>query len=271
MRSRSVWVLLLVLATLLGGATSALAASPTPAGAEPLYNNAPIRFALTGSPGGSFAYFTVTYPGDDSVVAVELTVFPGDPAAMKGVSLRLYNQSGGELGNAVAYSGGLSLLYGDSDPGVWTVQVANYLDGGALGFSIQAAGLPSQPVPAATAPAVAAQAPAPAPAAPVPAVPAPEAMAGALTGSAAGAFARYTLAGDGTTVTLTGVFTPDSPASKNAMGFTVYDSSGSSWEATTTSTPGERVVTFDTSVGHTYEVVVYNYVDGFTVQYHIAK
>ena len=277
MRGKSLWVLLLVLATLLGSATSVLAASPTPAGAEPLYDNTPINFSLAGNRGGSFAYFTVTYPGDDSVVAVQLAVFPGDPAAMKGVSLKLYNKSGTQLANSVPYSSGLAVLYGDSDPGVWTVQVANYVDGATLNFSIEAVGLPSQPAPAApAAPATPVPPAAPAPAAPATTVtPAstttPSAMAGALAGNSGGAFARFTLAGDGSTVTLIGTFNPDTPASKNAIGFTVYDPSGKSWKATTTMTPGERVVTFPTSAGSAYEVVVYNYVDGFTVNYSISK
>jgi hypothetical protein len=270
MRRKSLWVLLLVVATLLGGATSALAASPTPAGAETLYNDTPIGFSLVGNRGGSFAYFTVNYPGDENVVSVELSVYPGDPAAMKGVSLKLYNKNGAQLGNAVPISSGIAVLYGDSVQGVWTVQVANYMDGVTLNFSIRAIGLPSQPAPAA--PVAPAKPAAPAAPAVTPAQTAtPSAMAGTLAGNSGGAFARYTLKGDGSTMALTGAFNPDTPASKNAIGYTVYGPTGASWKATTTMTPGERVVSFPTDAGSAYEVVVYNYVDGFTVNYSITK
>ena len=44
------------------------------------------------------------------------------------------------------------------------------------------------------------------------------------------------------------------------------------WEvAASTKTPGERVVSFPTSAGSVYEVVAYNYVDGFTVNYAITE
>jgi len=270
MRRKSLWVLLLVLATLLGGATSSLAASPTPAGAEPLYNDTPIAFSLVGNSGGSFAYFTINYPGNENVVSVELSVYPGDPAAMKGVSLKLYNKSGSELGVAVPIASGLAVMYGDSVQGVWTVQVANYINGVPLNFSIRAIGLPSQPAP--VTPAAPAQPAAPAAPAVKPApTTAPSAMAGALAGNSAGAFARFTLTGDGSDVALTGMFNPDTPASKNAIGFTVYGPTGKSWKAASTKTPGERVVSFPTSAGSVYEVVVYNYVDGFTANYSITK
>ncbi len=271
MIKRMVGSLLLVLVLSLLGA-SAVFASSDPATAERLYNDTPIGGTLTGDRGGAFAYFTVVYPGDDSVVSVELTVAPGDPAAMKGISLKLYNASGTELGVAVPIDKGLAVLYSDGNPGTWTVQFANYLDGTAVAYSVVAKGLPTV-APATPAPATAAPTtPAPAAATP-PTTAAPTPMVGTLTGDGAGAFARVDLGypADDSEMIVTLNYNPANPATRMGVGLTVYGPDGQSWKGQPGATPGEFSVSLNSSTVGKYEAVVWNYIPGFTINYALTK
>jgi hypothetical protein len=262
-------MLLVVVLALLGA--SAVLASSDPAQAERLYNETPISGTLAGNRGGAYAYYKVEYPGDGNVVSVEVTVSPGDPAAMKGLSLKLYNASGSELGVAVPIDKGLAVPYSDSNKGTWTVQFANYLDGTPVAFTIVAKGLPTVALPtiatSVAAPAVQAVA---APAAPASG---PTPMSGILTGNGAGAFAHVDLGypADDSEMTVTLTYNPANPATRMGVGLTVYGPDGQSWKGEPGETPGEFSVTLNSSTAGKYEAVVWNYIPGFTINYTLTK
>ena len=275
MVKRAVGLLLLVLVVSLLGASAVLAAS-SPAAAERLYNETPISGTLTGNRGGAFAYYRIEYPGNGNVVSVELTVAPGDPAAMKGISLKLYNASGTQLGTSVPIDKGLAVPYSDNVAGTWTVQFANYLDGTTIYYSIVAKGLPTVAV--ATATAVPGQTPVPGTtpttqvrpgATATPAAP----LAGSLTGNSAGAFVKMPLdyAANGSDMVVTVFYTPSNPATAKGVGVTVYGPNGQMWKGEPGGANGEIKVTVNSSTAGAYELVIWNYIDGFTMNYSVTK
>jgi len=263
---KKIGVLLLAVALLLLGAQAVLAGSD-PATAERLYNNTPVSGALVGNRGGAFAYYKIEYPGDNRVVSVELSVSPGDPAAMKGIVLKLYNASGSELGLAVPIDKGLAVPYGDTTQGTWLVQVGNYLHGTVVNYTLVAKGLPAAAAPT-TAP-VSAPAAAPAPAPAIAGFP----LSGTLTGDRAGAFVRADLgyAADGSNLVVSLNYTPADPATAKGIGLTVYGPDGRSWQAKPADGPGNLKATVNSDVPGKYEVVVWNYIHGFTMDYRVIR
>jgi len=265
---KTVGSILLVLALTLLGAGAVLA-GPDPAQADPLYNETPISGTLTGSRGGAFAYYKVNYPGNGNVVSVELSVSPGDPAAMKGISLKLYSASGTELGVVVPTGTGLAVPYSDDTQGTWTVQIGNYLDGVTVAYTIVAKGLPKVQTPVKeTAPAApqAANRPAVTVKAPTPSV-------GALAGNNAGAFARIELdyPADGSEMHVTLNYSPADPATRRGVGLTVYGPNGQSWKGQPGATPGEIKAIVASSAAGKYEAVVWNYISGFSIDYKVTQ
>jgi hypothetical protein len=252
---------------------SALAATPGSAQTAPaLQNEQEVSGELTGSRAGAFAYYTIDYPGDENVVTIELRYHPADPVTNLGVGFNVYAANGFYIGQGmqVAGTGGdgvLQLEYGDNNVATWLVQVYNYLPGVSLSYSIMAEGLP---------------APAPEVAQPTPQVVTPPetitptetlSATGALTGSAAGAYAKYelTVPADGSDVQVTMTWSPDDPVIATGVGFVAYGPSGQVRRGAGTGNPGERKATLAASAPGVYEIQVYNYITGLTIQYALSS
>ena len=96
---------------------------------------------LVGSDAGAFAFYSVQYPGEGSVASVEMRYVPGDPITTAGVGLNVYGPAGQLVGRGhqVSNTGGDGLLqwdYRSDEACTLVVQVYNYLDGGAIHYSI---------------------------------------------------------------------------------------------------------------------------------------
>ena len=98
-------------------------------------------------------------------------------------------------------------------------------------------------------------------------------VAGTLPGRASGAFARYTLmhAGGGARVQVGLDFRSDTPAVQQGIGLIIYGPSGEVARAKVTDEPGVRVATFAAAEAGTYLVQVYNYIDGFLLEYAVTR
>jgi hypothetical protein len=252
---------------------SALAAAPSSAEApQALQNKQAVSGVLTGNGAGAFAYYAINYPGDESVVTIELRYNPADSVTNSAVGFNVYASNGFYIGQGqpIADTGGdgvLQLQYGDSNPATWLVQVYNYLPGASIGYSIMAEGLPTTTAQAAqptTEPVTTSQ---PAAAA------VPLTGSGYLTGNAAGAFAIYkvTVPADASDVQVTMTWSPDNPIIGTGVGFVAYGPSGEVRTGAGTGIPGERKATVATSEPGVYEIQVYNYIDGLTIQYALSS
>jgi len=218
---------------------------------------------IVGNPAGAYAYFVVNYPGQGADVRIQLTMGSYNASLSAGLGFWVYGGNGFVGRGEWQSDGYLELAYGADEPTALLVQVYNYYDLLAVPYSIVATGLPaSQPVAQAT------------PAATVAAVTTSNLetnTAGAIVGSHAGAFGKYTLkyAGDSADVKITMTFTPDDPSLVGAVGFQVYDPDGVQVAAgvPTSDTPGVHQATFASAKAGTYTVQVYDYVDGLTLNY----
>jgi hypothetical protein len=91
---------------------------------------------LSGDSQGSFAY-----PGDESVVTLELQFAPADPVTVRGVGFNVYGSDGtlvGQGGPSGEDTGGAGLLrldYSGDEPITLLVQVYNYIEGGAINYT----------------------------------------------------------------------------------------------------------------------------------------
>jgi hypothetical protein len=252
---------------------SALAAAPSSAEApQALQNEQAVSGVLTGNGGGAFAYYAISYPGDESVVTIELRYDPADPVTNSGVGFNVYGPNGFSIGQGafVADTGGdgvLRLEYGDDNAATWLVQVYNYIPGASIGYSIMAEGLPATAAQAAQPATEVVTTPQPAAAA------VPLTGSGHLTGNAGGAYAIYkvTVPADGSDMQVTMTWSPDDPIIATGVGFVAYGPSGEVRRGTGTGNPGERKVTLATSEPGVYEIQVYNYIGGLTIQYALSS
>jgi len=250
---------------------SAIAAAPGSAGApQALQNERPVSGVLTGNGGGAFAYYTVNYPGDESVVTLEMRYNPADPVTTSAVGFNVYGVNGHYIGPGmqVADTGGdglLQLEYADTTAATWLIQVYNYLPDVSIGYTLMAEGLP---VTTATTTAALAATTTPetvtttAPAAPL-------TGSGYLLGNAGGAYAMYqvTVLEDGSDVEVTLNWSPDDPVISTGVGFVAYGPDGQIHQATGTGTPGERSTTLPADQPGVYRIQVYNYIDGLNIRY----
>ncbi|HHX44426.1 MAG TPA: hypothetical protein GX714_10635 [Chloroflexi bacterium] len=280
---RKVLVSIALAIVLLAGAAGVALGQDTPETAQPLVGDTPASGTITGSNAGAFGYHIIDYPGGDIVVRIVASFAPGDPATLAGVGFNVYGPAGFDVGESVPTGeedGREELSHSEPDATRWLVQVYNYIDGLTVSYTITADGLPApeatptpQPTPEGT--------PTPPPAE----VPTPEApteggimaleasASGALTGSSAGAFDRYTLSypGDNSEVTLTMTFAPDDAIISPGVGFTIYGPEGQEFVAGATGDGSERRVTLASEVAGTYLVQVHNYIGGVTINYTITR
>jgi hypothetical protein len=97
--------------------------------------------SLVGNAAGAFVYYTIDYPGDESVESIELWYVPADPVTTAAVGFNVYGPEGRLVGSGaqVADTGGdglLALDYSDSEPTTLTVQLYNYLDSAILYYRL---------------------------------------------------------------------------------------------------------------------------------------
>lgn len=272
-RHRSSWTRVVILVVACALSLSAIAAAPSSAdSAEPLQNEQPVSATLTGNGGGAFAFYTVDYPGDESVVTIELRYTPADPVTTAGVGFNVYAPDGFHIGQAqpIDDTGGdgvMRLQYSDNNKATWLVQVYNYIPEHTISYRIVAEGLPATEPAAAT------------PAADIVSEPQPTITAmplagsGYLTGNAGGAYAFYevTVPADASDVEVTLTWSPDDPIIATGVGFVAYGPSGEVSRGTGTGNPGERIATLAADMPGVYLVQVYNYIDGLAVQYVLSS
>ncbi len=247
-------VLVLVLSALAG---TVLAQSSDADQPEALTDDKPVSVPLVGNAAGSFAYYAIDYPGDDSVITITVDAAPSDPVTRKGVGFNVYGPDGTLIAERNPDEGGRAELeYGDTTETDWLVQVYNYIPDQEIQFTIEMTGLTEAEAEAAPEPET-------------PVVPEEEAVAesplpvsGNLYGVASGDFDLYTLSFAGEEdVTLTLNFVGDNPIIGDGIGMIVYDADG---EVARTGSagdePGQRELTFTAEPGVQYTLQVYNYI-----------
>ena len=98
----------------------------------------PISNTLAGSTAGSFATYTVSYPGDDSVQSIHLYFSPGGPDVGAAVFVTIF-QNGSQIvsldGAQGPTTGQLVVNYSSTSSAPITVQLANY-SGSTISYTI---------------------------------------------------------------------------------------------------------------------------------------
>lgn len=263
-----------ILATLLVCALgiSLVAAVPNNANAPAALSSGGASEVLVGSSQGAFAYYSVAYPGDETVATVELRFSPADPVTVSGVGFNVYGPDGALVGQGNPSSedtGGDGLLafdYGSDTAVTLLVQVYNYIEGGTISYTITADGF-SQ-----------AQAEQPSTLTTVqPATPATTVAttnSGVLAGNSQGAFAYYSIAypGDESVTTIDLWFAPADPVTASGVGFNVYGPGGAllgQGRPSGEDTGGDGLLRFSYSSNEPKTLLVqgYNYIEGGAVSY----
>lgn len=253
---------------------SAIAAAPSSADAPQVLRNAEeVSAVLTGNSAGAFAYYAIDYPGDESVITIELRFNPADPVTKLGIGFNVYGPNGYLIGAGLALdntngNGVLRLEYADSNPTTWLVQVYNYLPSATINYVVVAEGLPETAEPATEEPGQVVTEPE------TPTEPAePLTGSGSLTGNAGGAYAVYevTVPADGSDVEVTMSWWPDDPVIAAGVGFVAWGPGGQAHDGGGTGTPGERTTTLPADEPGVYQIQVYNYIDGLTIQYTVRS
>jgi hypothetical protein len=115
----------------------------TPATAGHLPSSLSASGTITGSGGGSYQYYTFTYPGSGQTGIVNLTVSPGDPLTSNAVGINLYQGSSRLASmNAVGPSPGVnSATFSSATAGPVLVQVYNFRPNQPATYSFTITGL----------------------------------------------------------------------------------------------------------------------------------
>ncbi len=268
-----IWLVsLVVLSLVLGSVVSgAVAAQAAPAASYPqLVNGVAATGSIVGSRAGAFAYYTISYLGDRSVVTIELEFAPADPVIRLGFGFNVYGPDGYFIGEGAAAESEshepMQLQYSDNNLATWLVQVYNYIPGLQVQYSLLATGLPSPSQPASISTPTVAPAP-------------PEEarldtlVSGQLVGKGAGAYGFYDLpyVGNGPEVKLTLRFSPDDPVIAQGVGLILYGPSGELARGQPTGQPGERRVAWSGAESALLLIQVYNYIEGVPITYTVTK
>lgn len=92
---------------------------------------------LVGSRAGSFGYHELDYAGDGSEVVLGMTFAPDDPIIARGVGLVVYGPSGEVArGQPTGRPGERELVFQSREPGMYLIQVFNYIEGVAIAYAI---------------------------------------------------------------------------------------------------------------------------------------
>ena len=210
-------------------------------------------FSLVGNRAGEFAYYSLEYKGDASVVTIELDMAPGDPAAQRGVGFHVYCCNGYLIGTGRRSEDKVDrkvLEWADRNSTRWLIQVYNYLHGVPVGFRLTVSGLPVAPPPREEM------------------QPSQAALfsvaADGLIGDRAGNFKYYKVEskGDGAEVALKLDYAPKDRWISNAFGVNVY----APVDGLLVAQAGDEA-SFKLDMAGTYLVQVYNYLHGVDIRY----
>lgn len=223
-----------LLVALLGGASVALSGTPVP----PPYTS---TMSGTLNPRGDTRNFTFNYPGDNSIIWVEMSLAPADPISMNYAGCAIYAPGGGApVGTArpgappgqYFSTQGKVLPFSSAVAGSFTLQVYNYSPTNAVKYVVSTLGVTLME----------AQALVPSPAAPPApgATPTPDgstpdrwqpitsaaAQQGTLGPANQFAFYQFPYPGDQSTIWLTASFSPADPITMAYAGFNLYRPDG---------------------------------------------
>ncbi|MBM4430280.1 MAG: hypothetical protein FJ026_08050 [Chloroflexi bacterium] len=231
--------------------------SHDPAAPIPIPYDQALDFALLGNGAGSFAFYSIEYPGDGRVITIQLDLAPGDPVAMMGAGFHVYGPYGYLIGTGAQDIDKLDrkvVLWSDYNPARWLIQVYNYLPGTTVNFHLEVRGLPGpQPT---RAPVM------------LPAEATTFSLAsGSLLGDRGGNYHYYKLdcSGSGAQVVLYLFNTPDNHLVSEGFGVNVYGPDGTHYPI------DAHYVRFKCHVPGTYLIQVYNYLHAINVSYVLVR
>ena len=266
----------------LGLAVTALAATPdgrTAATAIPLSTSQSASGSLVGSAAGSYAYYTVDYPGDGSVGTVGLTISPTDAWIANAVGVTIY-QAGNQITTSNVLGdvpGHKALTFSSTTRGPMLVLVYDYWPGTTVSYRLTLSGvspfttptLPtSTPTPAFALPTRVASTPSGA-------VTLTTSASGTLQGNPAGQFAYYTLdyPGDGSPQRVNLEYSPGGVNVGNAIVLSVYQNGQTlaSLDGSHAVAPGRLVVSYSSTMAGPVLIQIANYNPSPTISYTISR
>jgi len=93
--------------------------------------------SLGGNRAGAYAVYDLNYAGDGSEVTVMMTFTPDNPVISKGVGFVIYGPSGEVArGKSTSRPAERKATFSTDEPGVYTLQVYNYIDGVTILYAI---------------------------------------------------------------------------------------------------------------------------------------
>ncbi|MFP3896574.1 MAG: hypothetical protein ACLFV5_07040 [Anaerolineales bacterium] len=227
---------------------------------------------LAGSRAGSFVYYAIEYPGDETDVNIRADFAPGDAITLMSVGFNVYGPDGLFIGEGETVGGAKELTYSADEAATWLIQVYNY-GNVTIDYTIAVEGLSTAEEPAEV------EEPVEAEEAEEDKEPAEEEEAvtpeplneeDTLVGSRAGAYATYEIAHDGEEeLELTLRYAPDEVTTRQGIGMTVYGADG--WSRDATIEDGVRTVNLTDAPAGTYLVQVFNYIDGWEINYTLTQ
>ena len=216
-----------------------------------------LDFALLGNGAGSFAFYSIEYPGDGRVITMQLDLAPGDPVAMLGAGFHVYGPYGYLIGTGAQAPDKVDrkiVRWSDYNPARWLIQVYNYLPGTMVNFHLEVTGLPGpQPTRA-------------------PVMLAAEARtfslgSGSLLGDRGGNYHYYKLdcPASGAEVVLHLYNTADNYLVSQGFGVNVYGPDGKHYPI------DAHYVRIKCNVAGTYLIQVYNYLHAINISYVLVR
>lgn len=92
---------------------------------------------LAGNRSGAFAVYKLDYRGDGSEVVMTMSFTPDDPVIARGVGFVVYGPSGEvSRGQSTGLPGQRKAVFASREPGAYTVQVFNYIQGVVIQYSV---------------------------------------------------------------------------------------------------------------------------------------
>ena len=229
---------------------------------------------LIGDSGGAFRYYAIDYPGGGLPVPIVMRAQPGRGTAGIATGFKVYGPAGfygeaiGDDRSTTESTYTLTLAHGT--PGLYHVQVFNFIAGLPLRFDLRVSGLPGE--------APAAPAPAPPPQSQSPQQPSQATGTSFTTGGLLGAnptgsFAYYDLdyPGGRAKMAITVGYSPLAQGSEQAFGFHLYARDGTligtSAESGRNESSATEVFTLEADDADRYLLQVFNYHQSAAITY----
>ena len=220
-----------------------------------------VNGVLPGNAAGSFAGYTITYPGDLADLRIDLTLGEVDPAYSPYMGLNVYGAYEFEANGVAKDDGTIEVSYREEEAAELFVQVYNY-SLTTVPYELTVSGLTTEEeviVEVATQSATSGEVQ-------------ETSVSGSVVGSVGGAFGEHPIANAGgeSDVTVQMTFSPSDPSFADAFGFEIWDPAGehvASGVAPEADCFGTLWATFCSDVAGDYVVQVFNYADGVTLNY----